>query len=267
MGTTTTVEMERLVKAVVLNKRSFVPLYRQISEGIRAAIMRGELKPEELLPSEREIAEALGVAQMTVRQALLELKREGLVYRRRGVGTFISFPKFEHTLTTLVSFTEDMKARGMTPGSKTLFFGFVPANNAVACCLDLREGELVLRVCRLRLANGQPVGIHDAYLPSYVTISRDELERKGSLYALLQEKGFLLKEAEETIEAVSATEQEAELLGLSAGDPLLKVVRTVLTHDDRPIEHVIAIYRSDLYRYRIRLKRNVYGGGGDENSK
>lgn len=257
------VEVRELLRVVSINKNSFVPLYRQIADSIRVAIARGDLKPKQLLPSEEEIAEALGVAKMTVRQALLELKREGLLYRRQGLGTFVAFPKFEHSLSTLVSFSEDIRSRGMCPGSRILFFGKVFSDAVIASHLGVREGEPVTRIHRLRLADDQPVGIHDAYLPSDIPISREELEKKESLYALLQEKGFQLVEAEETIEAITANSFQAELLGLGVGAPLLKVVRTVFSNEHRPIEHVIAIYRSDLYRYCIRLKRRSSVGGGE----
>jgi GntR family transcriptional regulator len=262
MTTGKVVELGEFLRVVSIDKNSFVPLYRQIADSIHGAIARGELKPKELLPSEEEIAEALGVAKMTVRQALLELKREGLLYRRRGLGTFVAFPKFEHSLSTLVSFSEDIRSRGMCPGSRILFFGEVLSDAAIASHLGIKEGEPVLRIHRLRLADDQPVGIHDAYLPGDISIAQHELEKRGSLYALLQEKGFQLVEAEETIEAIQANSFQAELLGLGIGAPLLKVVRTVFSNEHRPIEHVIAIYRSDLYRYRIRLKRGSSVGGG-----
>jgi len=255
------VDLEQFLKVVSVNKNSFVPIYRQVADAIRHAITEGHLKPGELLPSEREIAMALGVAKMTVRQALLELKREGLVHRRRGLGTFVAFPKFEHRLSSLVSFSEDIKSRGMNPGSRILFFGHVPSDETVAAHFGIKEGELVLRIHRLRLADDQPVGVHDAYLPRDIPIFRDELEERESLYALLEEKGFQLVEAEEAIEAVPADPMQAELLGISVGDPLLKVVRTVFSNHRRPIEYVSAVYRSDLYRYSTRLRREFSGEG------
>ncbi len=255
------IDPDRLLKAVFIDKHSFVPLYRQIADAIRLAIVKGYLKPGELLPSEQEIAGTLGVAKMTVRQALLELKREGLVYRHRGVGTFIAFPKFEHRLGSLVSFTEDIRSRGMVPSSRILFFGHVPSDEMVAARFGIEKGEPVLRIYRVRFANNQPVGIHEAYLPGDIPISKNELETEESLYALLEDKGFQLVEAEESIEAVPADPTQSELLGLNVGDPLLKVVRTVFTTDRRPVEYVIAIYRSDLYRYSTRLRREPFGRG------
>ncbi len=256
-----TEELRKFLKVVSVNKDSFVPIYRQIAEALRSAITKGHLKPGELLPSEREIATALGVAKMTVRQALLELKREGLIHRHRGLGTFVAFPRFEHRLSRLMSFSEDIKLRGMKPGSRILSFGYIPSDGTIASHLGIEEGRNVLRICRLRLIDDQPVGIHDAYLPNDIPISQDELEKRESLYALLEEKGFQLVEADETIEAVPAEPMQAKLLGLNAGDPLLKVVRTVFSNHRRPIEYVIALYRSDLYRYSTHLKREIFDEG------
>ena len=255
------VTVKRLEKLISIDRQSFVPLYHQIANAIRSAILAGQLKPGEQLPSEAELGAALGVAKMTARQALLELKREGLVYRHRGLGTFVAFPKFEHRLSSLVSFSEDIRSRGMTPSSWILFFGHIPSEGPVAAHLGVEEGTSVLRIHRVRLADDQPVGIHDAYLPSDIPISQAEVEEMESLYALLEKKGVQLVEAEETIEAVPADSTQAKLLALNVGDPLLKVTRTVFSRERRPIEYVEAMYRSDLYRYSTRLRREPSGGG------
>lgn len=258
------VDLHKLLEIITIDTNSYIPLYLQIASAIRCAITKGDLKPGELIPSEQEIAKAIGVAKMTVRQALVELKRGGFVRRYRGVGTFIAFPRFEHRLGELISFSEDIRMRGMVPSSKIIFFGHVPCEDTIAAHLKLPAGTPVLRIYRLRLADEQPVGIHDAYLPSHVSVSRDELEQKGSLYAVLEEKGLKLVEAKETIEAIAANTEQAKFLGTHPGGPLLKVVRIVFSENHQPIEYVEAVYRSDLYRYSAHLKRGGYGEGGTD---
>lgn len=240
---------------LVLDRDAPIPLYYQIREYFRRAIAEGRLKPGDLLPSDNELAAQFGIGKMTVRQAMNDLVHEGVIYRYRGKGTFVAFPKFQHPLQKLTSFTEDMLSRGMRPGSRILFFGHVPADNQVAASLHVPPGKSVLRVHRLRLADDMPVGIHDSYLVLTISFSQEDLERRGSLYALLEERGITLAEAEETLEAVAARKEEAALLGLCQGFPLLLVSRVVFASGGEPLEYVRALYRSDLYRYCIRLKR------------
>jgi len=240
---------------LILDRDTPVPLYYQIREHFRQAILEGHLKPGDPLPSDNELAAKLGIGKMTVRQAMNDLVHEGLIYRYRGKGTFVAFPKFQHPLQKLVSFTEDMTSRGLKPGSRILFFGHVPADNHVAANLHVPPGKPVLWIRRLRLADDNPVGIHDCYLPPNISFSQEELERRGSLYALLEERGITLAEAEETLEAVAAKKDEAALLDLPPGSPLLLVSRVVFSQNGEPLEYVRAIYRSDLYRYCTRLKR------------
>ena len=240
---------------LTLDRRGPLPIYYQIQEYFRQAIAEGRLKPGDPLPSDNELAATLGLGKMTVRQAMSSLVHEGLIYRYQGKGTFVAFPKFQHQLQKLVSFTEDITSRGMRPGARILFFGQVPADNQVAANLHVPPGKPVLRIQRLRLADDRPVGIHDSHLLLNVHFTREQLEQRGSLYALLQERGIALAEAEEALEAVAAKKNEAVLLGLPPGSPLLRVLRVVFTPGGEPLEYVHALYRSDFYRYCIRLKR------------
>jgi len=240
---------------LALDRDAPIPLYYQIEEYFRQAIAEGRLKPGDPLPSDNELAAKLGIGKMTVRQAMSGLVHEGLIYRYQGKGTFVAFPKFQHALQRLTSFTEDIASRGMRPSSQMLFFGHVPADNHIAANLHVPPGKSVLRIRRLRLADDKPVGIHDSYLPPNISFPQEELEERGSLYALLEERGIALTEAEETLEAVAAKKDEAALLGLPPRSPLLLVSRVVFTQSGEPLEYVRAIYRSDFYRYCIRLKR------------
>ncbi len=237
-----------------IERASAVPIYYQIQQHFRDLIESGRLRPGDALPPESLLASRLGVSKMTVRQAMRELEVAGLITRSRGRGTFVAFPRMRHELRRLTGFTEDVSARGMVPGAQVLFFGEVPASSDVAGPLGLDPGARVLRVRRLRLADGKPAALHDSYLRG-VRVDRQALERSGSLYALLEAQGVRLAEAEETIEAVAATRQEARWLGLKAGAPLLLVSRTVYAETGQPVEFVRALYRADFYRYSVRLRR------------
>lgn len=237
-----------------VDKNSPLPIYRQIEEILRKQILSGRLHPYELIPSENELSKALGVSPMTVRQAMSQLVKDGFVYRERGKGTFVAPPRLDHPLTRMVGFSEDMQARGLRPGSRILQFSEVAAPQDVAEQLHIQAGDTVLHIKRIRFVDGHPVGIHDTYLHG-VHITRDEMEESGSLYQLLQLHGVVIEGGQDMIEAISASEEMGALLGVSPKDPLLRVTRVTYAPGQVPIELVIAVYRSDFYRYCIALKR------------
>jgi GntR family transcriptional regulator len=237
-----------------IDKKSPIPIYRQIEDAFREQITSGVLRPYDLLPSENELSKTLEVSPMTVRQAMGQLVKDGFAYRERGRGTFVASPRLDHQLTRMVGFSEDMQARGLKPGSSILQFKQVAAPADAAELLQVPAGELVLYIKRVRLLDGHPVGIHETYLRG-VAISREELEKAGSLYELLQAQGVVFDGAQDVIEAAFANEEMSELLDVPLKVPLLRVTRVSHAPGGVPIELVHAIYRSDFYRYRISLKR------------
>lgn len=248
-----------LLDSLTLRRRTGVPLYVQIREAIRARIAGGELPDGALLPPEHVLAERLGTSRMTVRAALADLERDGLIRRAQGVGTVVRVSRFAHQLRLLTSFTEDIRARGMVPSSRILAAGLVPADGSVAEALGVRPGSPVVHLCRLRLADGEPVALHDTYLPSGL-VDPNQVGPATSLYELLHRAGVALDAAEESLEAVPASDDEARMLGVAAGAPLLLVVRTTYDRAGRAVEHVLARYKADVYRYTVRLQRFQQGG-------
>lgn len=240
-----------------IDKQSPVPIYHQLQREIRQRILDGDLAPNARLPSENDLSEQFGISPMTVRQAMSELVNDGLVYRERGRGTFVA-PRpptnLEHPLTRLSSFSEDMRARDLRPESRILVFETVPASTTIADVLDVDDSDEVLRIKRVRLAEGQPVGIHDTYVRD-VSIERAELEEAGSLYVVFEQHNVTLAEGEEVFKAIAADEELSRHLGVPVGAPLLEVTRTTVDDGGRPVEHVIATYRAELYEYTVRLKR------------
>lgn len=237
-----------------IDKKSSTPIYRQIEDALRERIKNGLLRPYDLIPSENELSKILGVSPMTVRQAMGQLVKDGFAYRERGRGTFVAPPRLDHPLTRMVGFSEDMQARGLEPTNHILQFKELAASVEVAELLQLAEGDPVLFIKRTRHLDGHPVGIHETYLRG-VNISRVDLERTGSLYKLLQIQGMTFEGGQDVIEAIAATDEMSELLGVASKEPLLQVTRVAYALDGTPIELVHAFYRSDFYRYRISLKR------------
>lgn len=243
-----------VVLALNIDKTSAVPIYFQIQHAIAHLIDSGVLKPGDPLPSENEIARHYNISAMTVRQAMGELVSGGYVHRERGRGTFISARRMGHLLDRMVGFSEDMQARQLDPSSVLLCLETVPPPPEVIARVGLPPGTDLIRLKRVRCTNGDPVGIHDSYLHQ-VPLTPADLQNLRSLYALLQQRGVFLTEAEDAIDAVSASPEEARLLQINAGDPLLRTTRFSWDRQGHFVEYVVALYRADLYQYRIRLRR------------
>lgn len=242
-----------------IDPNDFLPRYYQLANILRERIANGEFAARQPIPSERQLEERYAVSRITVRQAIDLLVRQGFLYREHGRGTFVSPQKLQKGISELTSFTEDMKQRGLEPGQRILQMGPVRPPEKVRQRLELPEdcGE-VLYIERLRLGDGVPMGLQTSYyvLPEGGTITREELEACGSVYRILQEKFHLIPtEADETLEVTLATPQEAALLQIPAGSPLLLSERTTYSQDRRVIEFVKILYRGDRYRYYARLTR------------
>ena len=245
---------EPITSRLRIVRRSGVPIYQQLQQQLEDLIVNGAWQPRQPLPSETELADGLGISVMTVRQAMAQLVNKGLIYRQKGRGTFVAPRPLEQTLQHLESFSEGMRARGWRPAAQTLLCEVVPAPGQVAADLALVVGTPVLHLRRLRLADGLPVALHDAYV-TRIDITRAELDAIGSLYALLERRGIELCEASEVLEAVVADTLTAELLGVRRGAPLLRVTRITWDHNRIPIEAITAFYRADMYRYSVTLRR------------
>ena len=243
----------RLVGKVDLN--SVIPLYYQIREDLRRRIEAGQWKPGEAIPSEAELQEIYGVSRATVRQALSELVMEGLLIRKQGRGTFVAPPKIVEPLPRLVSFTEEMRAVGMEPSTRSVKVEIVTDPPKRVRETLRTDEDRFLRIERVRCANGQPIVLLVSYLPASLGVGPEE-DFSGSLYALLETKhNIRLGEAIQIIEAAIADEDTAAQLEIEEGEPILIIRRGTFAKDGRPVEYVEGFYPADRYRYTIRLER------------
>jgi GntR family transcriptional regulator len=247
-----------------VQKDSSVPIYSQVERIVMDMISSGKLSPGQRAPSEREIAEALGISRMTARAAMSNLVADGYLYSVPGKGTFVSNPKMRQELLELTSFTEDMRNRGLKPGARLLERGLTDrAPENIYRKLELPVGEDLIRIHRLRTADEEPMCLETSYLPkTYVPWLLEEDLEAGSLYHALESHGIELAKAEEYLEATVVRQTESELLTLPAGSPALLIDRTTYTEGGRPIEYVKSLYRGDRYRFTVMLfKRKARKGG------
>ncbi|MCS7227069.1 MAG: GntR family transcriptional regulator [Gloeomargarita sp. SKYB31] len=235
-----------------------VPYYVQIKEAIREMIEHEEWKPGDVLPSEPELCHIFGVSRTVVRQALQELSYEGLVVRERGKGTFVAEPKISESLVQrLTGFYQDMADRGHPPVTQVLKQEIVPASAKIAAYLQVEPGAPLIQLDRLRFVGGEPLVLVSTFLPYAMcpqVLHADFTHQ--SLYMFLErECGLFIVRGRRFIEAVTANEHEARLLGVPKGAPLLKLESVSYLEGGKPIEYYYAFHRADRSRFEVELVR------------
>lgn len=236
-----------------------IPLYWRIAEDIRRYITEQGKKPGDELPTEEALERTYGVSRATVRRALSELVSEGLIERHSGRGTFVAVPRLQRPLPDLTSFTEHIRSLGMTPSSHLLDYAVVDADDPNAA--EFSPSAPAVRIRRVRLADGSPVGLHTAHLPlelaerAGITRTRLETDPGLSLYDHLEAAGVRLDGAQEHLVARAAGRAEARALKVPANTPLMSVTRRTYDAAERMVEIVHAQYLGDRYDYVIYLRR------------
>jgi GntR family transcriptional regulator len=232
-----------------LNPTSKLPLYQQLYEKLEGRIRSGQWKPGDMIPPESGLIRQYGVSRITVRKVLDMLVTEGLLVRERGRGSFVAAPKLEHGMTRIVSFTDDMRQRGYSPGTKIIFMGLVPAPRIIAEALGVPEGEELARIDRLRLADEEPLCVEESflihrYLPG---ILGHDLAGNSLREIKQREYGIRWSRALQTIQAVAASPEIARLLSIRNGAPLLSFERVTFSQDNIAMEYLKIYYRADRY--------------------
>lgn len=243
----------------VLERDGVLPLHSQIHQELRRRIVSEELAAGAAFPSERELADRYGVSRMTVRQALKNLRQDGLIYYERGVGAFVSTRKLDVHTRNLGGFSEEMRRRGMTPSSKVLSLKREPASGQIADSLSLAPDSEIFHLKRLRLADSAPLAYETAFLPVALCPNLDDFNlEKLSLYDVLENRfGIEIDHAEEILEAACATREQAKILNIKPNAPLLVVNRVVYNDQNAAVESVQTLYRADLYRATFFLTKSA----------
>ena len=233
-----------------------VPLYRQIEADVRARIRNGSLRPGAQIATEPELMGEYGVSRATVRQALAGLLAEGLLEIRRGLGTYVTAPRFEHTIGGFYSFSREIERHGLQPGTRVLELRKEPAADVVADALGLPLGTVVVALRRLRLAGPDPLVVETSHLPAarFTGLERVDFSQVRLYDTLMNGYGCRPTRARETFEPVLLTADEATLLDQRRGEPALRVERIAFDQDDVPIEFCRSTVRGDRYRYSVELR-------------
>lgn len=233
------------------------PLYAKVEAALAAEIASAILAPGSQLPPEDRLIARFGVSRTTVRKAIENLVARGLVEIRRGKGTFVAQPKVTQNLTELTGFVEDMLALGRTPTARLLDKQVVPADADVARQLDVPLGSLVMRIQRVRLADGIAMSFDETYLPREIgeKIVTHDLDAEP-IFSLLEDRYCLpLTGAEYRLEAVIATPDIAQALAVEPGSAIFLIKRTSYTGEHHPIDYEKLYYRGDLISFVTHLAR------------
>ncbi len=234
-----------------------VPLYTQIKEILRNRILDGTYKAHEQMPSESELTRSFEVSRITVRQALGDLQKEGLIFKIHGKGTYVSQPKAFQNLGKLQGFGEAMASMGYETFSQVISFKIVPADKIVALKLGLDENEMVSEIRRVRYLNRAPISLDVTYLPRSIgeRLIKEDLAHRDIFLILENDYGYSLGQAELQIEAMLADESLGRLIHLQEGSPVLRIERLTFTTDNQPLDFEYLYYRGDAFQYRLRVER------------
>ena len=233
-------------------------LYGKLRDGLRARILDGALKPHDKLPSESELAGAHGVSRITVRQALGDLQKDGLIVRQQGKGAFVSAPRpASQSLDRLQGLAEAFSAQGREVHTKRMVMKRLKAPKDVRDKLALAPGADVWRMVTLRYLDREPISVNNSYFPLGLgeRIARMDLAGRDLIDVLEKDFGQTIVQAKLEISATAMPAREARWLKVVAGAPALRVQRVLCDSNDAPLQVETATYRADAFSYKLTLRR------------
>jgi len=248
--------MYKTEKFEKIDKNSPIPFYIQIRDTIRYNIEQNLLKPGDLIPGESDLCDYFEVSRTVVRQALNDLYHEGLVTPKKGKGTFVREPKnFERFGQEITGFYHEMTSKKFKIKTEVLQQEIVPANEKIAKYLSTNIGDSLVLVKRLRYLRDEPILIVSSFYPfdKCENLLTEDLS-KTSLYEFLEKSmGCKLSYGKRSIEATLADSEQAKLLKINKGDPLLFIKSILYLEDGTPIEFYRSHYRGDRYKFEVEL--------------
>ena len=226
------------------------PVYIKIHNQIKRDIEAGIWKVGDRIPSERALSVKFDVSRMTLRQALQTLVDEGILERRIGAGTYVARQKVQEKMSGTTSFTEIMRSQGKFPSSKTISYLTVSPSLSEQERLQLGEKDKVVRMERIRLADGVPISFEVTTIPAALIKDFSRSEVTDSFYATMEQKGgYRIGRAKQTVMATLASENIAEHLNIKKGDAILRLRQITYLDDERPFEYVRTQYAGERFEF------------------
>jgi GntR family transcriptional regulator len=248
--------MENWKSLLKIDNRVKIPLYHQIVQNITELIEEGKLDHGSMLPSEWELTNLYSVSRLTVRQALKDLERNGLVTRRHGIGTFVSTPPTTQLTPSKMSFSQKMRQIGKKPSHKIISLTRIPAPKEVANMLQISEKAPVIELVRVRYADEEPIMIETAYLPSerFPDLTEENLAA-GSLYQYLNERySISIVAVDQTLQPVLVKPRQAPLLDVEAGSPAIMTKLVAYARNNVPVEYSWSITGGDKCKFYFHFR-------------
>jgi len=240
-----------------IDKTSPIPYYLQLAEILRRELAERR-SPQQIyqLPSENELTALQGITRATVRRAMDVLERDGWIYRKKGKGSFATVRRVEHDLTQLVSTTEYMRERGWLLTTRVVSLDRLTAPLKIAHALELPDGALCYRLCRLRVVDGEPASVQTSHLPAALCPDLEDNDLTGSLYRLLETRYDLrLWTGREILRARCTLPHEQQLLAVPRCTPVMDMERVSYTVSGQAVEYLEAVWRGDRYDFDASLTR------------
>lgn len=233
-----------------LDRDSSVPLYVQLADTLREKIERGEWGPGQKIPSENELNRIYGISRMTARSVLSKLVDEGLLFRVHGKGTFVLHPKISTRSPSYQGLREQLEGQGMSTRTELLSSESVRANARIAEPLDVPVGTVVLKLRRLRYADGEPISIHESYVPESLAPGLLETDVEGQqLCRILEEKyGLRMTHVQESLESSVPSKETLRTLQAHAGTPVLLLEQRISSPELVLFEFTRILFRGDKVR-------------------
>lgn len=241
-----------------INFESHIPYYIQLMDILKDKVKQKTWLPGDQIPGEQDLCELFKISRTVVRQSLKELELEGVITRRKGKGTFIALPKINESLIAkLTGFYQDMVERGLKPITKVLHQRTVPCSEKIAQFLNIAPGTQVIDIRRLRFINDQPIQLVTSYIPFDLCPPLATLDLTNrSLYEFLEKEcNVFIAKGKRYIEAVAANEEEADLLDIEKGAPLMMLDSISFSENGQPVEYYHAVHRGDRSRFEVELLR------------
>jgi DNA-binding GntR family transcriptional regulator len=235
-----------------IDRSSPVPLYHQVVQGLEAAIHSGVLEPGARLDNEIDLAAQLNLSRPTMRKAIGELVRSGLLVRKRGVGTQVVSSQVRRPLE-LSSLYDDLSDKGKRPTTDVLSFAHVPADDATLATLQLPTGSKVYHFTRLRRVDGKPLALMENWVRDDIADMDEAMLAAEGLYSILRRGGVNFRLATQRIGATTANEYQASMLETGQGSALVTMERTAVNDTGLRVETGHHVYRADSYSFEMTL--------------
>ncbi len=235
-----------------------IPLHNQLRTVLRNRILDGSYPPLSRMPSENELGVYFKVSRITVRQALSDLQREGLIFKIHGKGTFVSRPKAFQNVSTLQGLAESLSQLGHEVINRLLSFRFTTADAQIAQRLRLAAGSEVAEIKRVRLVNREPVSLEITYVPRWLgeKLEKADLVTRDIFLIIENDCGTPLGHADLAIDAVLAENHLTTALKIEEGAPIMRIERLTHAADGTPLDFEYLYYRGDAFQYRLRIDRH-----------